>query len=133
MLTLLVLMATTSISASTHYCGKYLVSFELNKTSKNCFTKFKSKKENRSRFKVTKKSCCKDLSILKKASNDILKTKATVLLKKGQLSSNIVFTSPNFFKTSYLTLIDAHSISVDQYKKIQISEDKTVLFQVFLI
>ncbi len=133
LLSLLVLVATTAFSASAHYCGEHLISFRINKTANSCFGKYSASIDTKDLFKASKKSCCKDVSILKKGSDDVLKSKVDVKLDKHSLLNKLVFTDPSFFETSFVTLIDPYNIGVHQQLHFQTIQDKTVLFQVFLI
>lgn len=133
LLALLVLLATTSISASTHYCGKHLVSFELNKTSKSCFGKYKFVIDGKASLKVSKKSCCKDLSVFKKGSNDVLKVQKDITFDKQKLSSKYFLPNLGHFESSFLAFTDVHGLNFRYRKNFKSIQDKTVLFQMFLI
>lgn len=133
LLSLLVLVASTSIRANAHYCGKQLVSFEINKVAKSCCAKHLKIAHKGFQFQVAKKSCCKDISIHKEGSNELLKSASTDLFSKKQFLSKSTFTHTTFFKTSFVTPINPHNINANQHQYFQLLQDKTVLFQVFLI
>lgn len=129
LLSILVLVATTTLTASTHYCGKNLVSFEINKPVKSCCLKFR---KNKSDKLLLKKSCCHDFSFTKKASDEVVAAESH---KSKQVSISIK-KIPAF--VSVALLFDIESIdSFEEDTFLQnfqpLSQDRTILFQVFII
>lgn len=130
LLSFLVLVASSAFSATTHYCGKRLVSFEINQLAPSCCAKKhqSSKKE----FQFKKESCCLDLSFSKEASNEIIKSEA-VVLEEFSIVARSSFSRYNTSISFTPVWVDPFDVDTSPSKYFPHSEDKTILFQVFLI
>ncbi len=129
LLAMLVLLATSSLSLSTHFCGEHLIAYSFTDTVKTCTASITSKAINE-HISVSKKSCCSNKHIVKKAQDELLqkKNKADFDIVK------LVLNTPFFIANSdFDYAIASTNTPFLNYSPPLLLQDRSVLFQVFRI
>lgn len=125
----LVLLATSSLSLTTHFCGEQLIAYSFTETVKTCSSAIASKAIKKI-ASVSKKSCCSNKHIEKKAQNELLQKKNTTDFDIEKL---VCYT--NFFTTNndFKYALTSNNIPYLHYSPPLLLRDRSVLFQVFRI
>ncbi|WP_010180023.1 HYC_CC_PP family protein [Aquimarina agarilytica] len=129
LLALLVVLATSSLSFSTHFCGEQLIAYSFTDSVKTCSSTIASKAIKKI-TSVSKKSCCSNKHIEKKAQNELLQKKDPV---DFDVTKSLLHTQFHFVNDNFEYVATQTNVPFLNYSPPLLLRDRSVLFQVFRI